>query len=79
VGSNLQREFESLLLRQIKECMQRYETVRIRGVGFAPEKREILVLPPDVTAENLDEYIASSELPVSEAAVAAVLGSFEED
>lgn len=51
----------------------KFETVSVRGVGFAPSKEKILVIPPDVTPETLDDYLAQAEYPVADYAIQAVL------
>ena len=58
--------------------MQQWNTISVRGTGFAPSKKEILVLPPDVTPENLDEFLAKAEHPVAEFAIQAMLNGYEE-
>ncbi len=51
-----------------------YRDVSVRGVGFAPEKRVHLVLPPDVrTAEDLAGFLESEQVKeVGEVALEAL-------
>lgn len=39
-----------------------YDTLTIRGIGFAPSKKEWAVLPPGVTADNIAEFLSVQEV-----------------
>jgi hypothetical protein len=41
-----------------------FETLAIRGVGFAPEKKEWLVLPAGVDLESIDDFLTNQRVKV---------------
>ena len=50
---------------------EKFETLSVRGIGFAPEKKQHLVLPPDVTThQELEEWLKTQAIKgVGEAAL----------